>query len=103
MAQIKGKLTANVTIDASAEELFMALAKEFGIEEIFQDESRSYSKLDLVKEEAGETPYIVQYEDRSYHGSPSYEEASRRRISQKQYQIACHMGKINALINEIKM
>ena len=98
MAQIKGKLTANVTIDASAKELFMALAQELGIAAIFEDQSRGYAKLVLVKEEAGETPYIVWYEDRSYHGSPDYEEISRRMISQKQYQMALHMREIRSLM-----
>lgn len=99
MAEIKGKLTASVTIDASAKELFMALAKEFGIEEIFEDQDGAYSNAELVKEEGGEIPYIIQYEDVSYHGSPQYEEMSRRRILAKQYQIAKYMNKIRLLMD----
>lgn len=100
MAEIKGKLIASVTINASAGELFMALAKEFEIDEIFKDQRGVYSKAELVKEGGEETPYIIRYEDTSYHGCPYYEEASRRKISTKQYQIVQSMRKIRSLMTE---
>lgn len=99
MAEIKGTLTANVTIDASAKELFMALAKEFEIDEIFQDQNREYASAELESINGVDTPYIVRYKDMSYHGSPHYERVSERKISLKQYQIAQYMGKIQSVMN----
>lgn len=98
MAKIKGTLTANVTIDASAKELFIALAKEFEIDDIFQDQNREYAKAELKTINGVDTPYIVRYMDMSCHGSPHYEQISERKISLKQYQIAQYMSKIQSMM-----
>lgn len=94
MARINGKMVANVTIDASAGELFMALAEEFKIKELFVDHRDEYSKVVLMEERSEEKPYIVRYENIAYHGSPHYEEKSRRKITTEQYRIVQSMQEL---------
>lgn len=94
MARINGKMVANVTIDASAGELFMALAEEFKIKELFEEHRDEYSKVMLIEEKNEKKPYIVRYENTTYHGSPHYEEKSRRKITTEQYRIAQFMQEI---------
>lgn len=98
MAEIKGTLTANVIIDASVKELFMALAKEFEIDGLFQDWNREYVSAELEMVDGVEIPCIARYRDTSYHGSPHYERVSRREISMKQYQIAQCLSQLHTMI-----
>lgn len=94
MAKIEGTFMTSLVIDAGKEDLFQALAEELEIGYLFEDYRDMYYKLVMDTNGTSSTPYIVRMENKSYHGSPSYDETSRSEISMETYRCAATMQEL---------
>lgn len=100
MAEVKGRMIATVSIDASAEELILALAKEFGVAEIFMERMDEYYQIIDAAGEGGK-PYLIHMVNRAYHGSPNFCEESRKALTENQYRCAMHLMELEKLSKKI--
>lgn len=101
MAKLKGTFMTSLVIDASKEDLFIALAQELKIDSLFKEERDGYYKLEL--DTSGTcTPYIVYMENKCYHGTPLYEEIARRAISMESYRCAVAMQELRDAMKSLK-
>ena len=100
MAKINGTLTARVEIEATDKELLEALAKELGFFGVVVSDHDSYSKLIAADPEKKTAAKLLRLEDKSYHGSPSYQVVSERELSEAEYECAKALQTIKQYVKE---
>ena len=97
---VNGIRTENIKIDVSREELFIGLAKELGIYDLFMNDRDSYHKLETTKTSDKTQHAVVRYEDISLHGSPCFKKVSERILTDDEYECAEAMLKIKNIISK---
>lgn len=100
---VNGIRTEKIAIDVSREELFIGLAKELGIYDLFMDDRDSYHKLETTKTSGKTQHTVVRYEDISLHGRPCFKKVSERILTDNEYECAEAMLKIKNIMSKEKM
>lgn len=93
---VKGIKTEIVIVDVQPADMVIALSRMIHVDELFVSQGDTYSKL----VEADGNFFIATYEDKSYHGSPNYEEICRTALSKNEYEAAKGLELLMKIIKE---
>lgn len=82
--EVIGRKCETVKIDVEPRELVLGLSKIIGVQALFVDVADEYAVL----EEKDGKFYIVAKRNICYHGTPHYEEYSRKELTKEEYTVA---------------
>lgn len=94
--EIKGVKEEVVKIDVEPKELVLGLSKVIGVQALFEDAADEYA---MLEEKSGKY-YIVIQRNISYHGTPHYNEYSRKELTKEEYAAANGLKEMMKIIHK---